>query len=188
MSSVIERTEITPEELLALPDSKNYELVGGELRERAMGVLTSAVAIRVSSRLFNHVDANQLGNVFDAENGYQCFPDSPKTVRRPDVSFISIERLKNEELGDGWAKIVPDLVVEVLSPNDLIYEVEAKLAEYRRVGVPLIWIVAPPTRSVRVIRRDRSIAEFDAGDILSGEDVVPGFSCRVVDLFPPVTN
>ena len=59
-------------------------------------------------------------------------------MRRLDVSFVSGSRLAVAEIQEGWLKVVPDLVVEVVSPHDLAYEVETKTEEYRRVGVPLI--------------------------------------------------
>ncbi len=185
MSVALEKSVITPEQLLAMPDGKDFELVDGELQERAMSSLSSCVAIRLVIRLGTHVEVEQLGWVFDSENGYQCFVDSPRTVRKPDISFVRADRLSVEAIGDGWLQLVPDLVVEIISPNDLMYEVEEKIEKYRAAGVPLIWVVIPPTRSVRIIRGDGSSALVRAGDELSGEAVVPGFRCQVADLFPP---
>ena len=72
-----------------------------------------------------------------------------------------------------------------MSPNDFYHEVEEKISIYLSVGISLIWIINPPTRSVRVIRGDGTTAEFrDAGE-LSGEQVVTGFQCLVADLFLP---
>ena len=188
MSVALEKSVVTPEQLLAMPDGKDFELVDGELQERAMSTLSSCVAIRLIIRFGMYVEVEGLGWVFDSENGYQCFVDSPRTVRKPDVSFVRADRLGVEEIGDGWLRLVPDLVVEVISPNDLMYEVEEKIEKYRAAGVPLIWVVVPPTRSVRIIRGDGSSSTIREGDELSGEGVVPGFRCRVADLFPPRTT
>ena len=184
MSVALEKSTFTPEQFLAMADGKDFELVNGELQERAMSFLSSCVAVKLISRLNQHVEKEKLGWVCESENGYQCFVDSPKTVRKPDVSFIRADRLSADEIGDGWCQLVPDLIVEVISPNDLMYEVETKIEQYLAAGVPLIWVVVPPTRSVRVIRGDGSSALLRAGDELSGEGVVPGFRCSVADLFP----
>jgi Uma2 family endonuclease len=88
-------------------------------------------------------------------------------------------------LPEGWARIAPDLVVEVISPNDLAYEVDEKVEEYGRVDVPLTWVVNPHTRTVVVHRADGSISRLREGDELSGESVIPGFRCPVSAIFPP---
>ena len=185
MSIAIERVLLTPDDLLTMPEAVGFELVNGELRDRHMSALSSWVGGRLFSRLSHHVETHQLGWVFPADNGFRCFPDSPKTVRRPDVSFVRLDRLAADKIGDGWLRLVPDLVVEVVSPYDQAYDVEQKLEEYFQVGVPLFWLVMPPTRSIRINRGDGSTATLREGDELSGEDIIPGFSCRVADLFLP---
>ena len=77
--------------------------------------------------------------------------------------------------------------MEVVSPQDTTYEVEKKLEEYRRAEVPLIWVVILPTRSVRIIRGDGSSTLIREADLLTGESIIPGFSCRVADFFLPAT-
>ena len=76
-------------------------------------------------------------------------------MRKPDVSFIRAERL-SPELSDKEITIPPDLVVEVISPNETALDLDGKIGDYQSVGVPLIWVVNPNTRTVRVIRPDGS--------------------------------
>ena len=84
----------------------------------------------------------------------------------------------------GWLRIAPDLAVEVLSPNDLAVEVEERLDDYWKVHIPLIWVVNPETRTVTVYSRGASFVRLGEDDELTGGDVLPGFRCRVGDLFP----
>ena len=72
-------------------------------------------------------EQHDLGNIWPADNGFQCFPHAPGMVRRPDVSFVKRGRLPGDVSPDGWIKIAPDLAVEVVSPNDVVEELEAKL-------------------------------------------------------------
>jgi Uma2 family endonuclease len=88
----------------------------------------------------------------------------------------------------GFIKVPPDLAVEVLSPNDLAYEVDRKVAEYFSAGVRLIWIVNPETRSVTIYRPDGTASKLNDRDTLEGEDVLPGFRCPVRDFFPDETK
>ena len=129
-----------------------------------------------------------LGWAFPADCGYQCFPDAPDKVRKPDASFIQRGRLPGEQLHEGHVRIAPDLAVEVVSANDLFDEVEIKVGEYLGAGVRLVWVVNPRTRTGQVYRADGSVTRLREGDELSGEDVLPGFRCRVHDLFPPTAQ
>jgi Uma2 family endonuclease len=177
-------THYTPEDLLAMPDGKRFELVGGQLVERKMGLASSWVGGRLHSRLDRHCEEHGIGWVLPADDGYQCFPHDPGLVRRPDVSVIRFGRLPGEALPAGWGKIPPGLAVEVLSPNDSVDALEEKLDDYQKVAVPLIWVVNLKSRTVMVYRRDGSVSRLHETDELSGEDVIPGFLCPVRDLFP----
>jgi Uma2 family endonuclease len=184
MSTATTKTRFTPADLLAMPRDISYELVDGLLVEKPVSVLSSLIAGIIYHMLFGHCLSNRLGLVLPPETGYQCFPDSPDKVRKPDVSFIRAGRLTREQLmEEGFCSVVPDLAVEVLSPNDLVYVVDQKVREYRRAGVLLTWIVNPETRTVKVYRADRPFAELEENDELSGEEVVPGFRVVIRDIF-----
>jgi Uma2 family endonuclease len=187
MSTAIERT-YTPEELLAMPDRKSYELVDGHLVERHMSRLSSWVGGRLHRFLDAFVDEHQLGWAWPADQGYACFADAPGKVRVPDVSFIRKARLPDAFTSEGYIDIPPDLAAEVVSPNETAYEVENKVLEYLGAGVALVWVINPEARTVRVHRPDGSVRWLREEDELAGDDVVPGFRCRVADLFPPKTT
>jgi Uma2 family endonuclease len=184
-TAVATKTHYTPEDLLAMPDGKSFELVGGQLVERNMGLESSWVGGRLLSRLDRFCEEHEVGWAFPADDGYQCFPRDPGLVRRPDVSFIRRGRLPGEVLPKGWGKIPPDLAVEVVSPNDSADELEEKLDDYQKAGVPLVWVVNPTSRTVMVYRGDGSVSRLRESDDLSGEDVIPGFRCPVRAIFPP---
>jgi len=184
-TSVATGARLTPEDLLAMPDEKSYELVGGRLVERKMGLESSWVGGRLLSRLDRFCEEHGLGWVFNADNGYECFPHDPGLVRRPDVSFIRFGRLPGEVLPKGWAKIPPDLAVEAILPNDTAYELDAKLEDYRKAGVPLVWVINPNARTVRIHRGDGSVGYLREDDEISGEEIIPGFRCPVREILPP---
>ena len=184
-TAVATKTHYTPEDLLAMPDGKSFELVGGQLVERNMGLESSWVGGRLLVRLGRFCEEHEVGWAFPADDGYQCFPHDPGLVRRPDVSFIRRGRLPGEVLPKGWGKIPPDLAVEVVSPNDSADQLEEKLDDYQKAGVPLVWVVNPTSRTVMVYRGDGSVSRLRESDELSGEDVIPGFRCPVRAIFPP---
>src|SRR6185437_9233543 len=103
-------------------------------------------------------------------------------VRVPDVSFTRWVRLPEGQVEEGHGRVAPDLVVEVISPNDLAVEARAKVRDFLNAGVPLIWVANPETRDVVVYRSDKTAAILQGGDVLDGGDVLPGFRCTVADL------
>lgn len=181
--SIASGTQFTPEDLLNLADSEQYELVSGELVERNMGWESSRVGGRLFGLLFAFCESHPIGEPAPADASYQCFPDDPAKVRRPDVSFLRHDRLPPRHERQGHCRIPPDLAVEVVSPNDYYSDVEAKVREYLDAGVRLVWIVNPPTRTVRVHRADGSVVDLHEDDELSGEDILSGFTCQVDAIF-----
>lgn len=170
---------VTAEELLhmSIPD-KHVELVRGVLVVREPpGGRHGRVAMNVAVELSTHVRARQLGVVYAAETGF-TLSRRPDTVRAPDVAFISPDRLPSPE-PIGYPELGPDLVVEVLSPGDRPGEVLAKIADWISAGTALVWVIDPARRIARVYRADGSEAIVTADQALDGEDVVPGFSCRL---------
>jgi Uma2 family endonuclease len=185
MSTAIEtKTSYTPEDLLAMPDGESYELVDGQLVERTMGIESSWVGTRLIYLLQRFCEDHPVGWTLQAESGYQCFPHRPALVRRPDVSFIRYGRFPGGVLPKGWAKIRPDLAVEVVSPNETVYELDDKLEDYEKVATPLVWVVNPNSRTVMVYRNDGPVSRLHEDDELSGEDIIPGFRCQVRDILP----
>jgi Uma2 family endonuclease len=173
----------TPEDLLSMPDRKNYELVDRRLVERSMSQLSSWVGGRLYRFLDAFAEDHHPGWAWPAEPGYACFPDRPNKVRKPDVSFIRIERMPGGPTSEGYAYIPPDLGDEVVSPNDLWRKVRTKLDEYLAMSVRLVWIIDPEARTMYVHRQDGTVSRLREGDELSGEDVVPGFRRELASIF-----
>jgi Uma2 family endonuclease len=130
-----------------------------------------------------HVRTNNLGKVYGADNGYQVFAFAPRRVRYPDLSFIRRERLSPDGPARGHCRIVPDLVCEVVSPNDGAEEIAARVTDFLRAGTRLVWVIFPDARRVDVYRADGSGGWRLEGQELEGEEVVPGFRVPVAAMF-----
>jgi Uma2 family endonuclease len=173
-----------PDDLLQMPDEGRYELVDGKLVERNIGAESSLVGLLLMTRVTNYVSANALGFTFTTDCGYQIYPQRPNLVRYPDGSFLRFGRLPNNVVPQGHMRIVPDLVLEVVSSNDRAIEVQEKIEEYHSVNVPLLWLIYPNLRSIYVYRTGHPVERLGLTDTLTGGNVLPGFSCPVADLFP----
>jgi Uma2 family endonuclease len=181
MSIASDQAHVTLEELLASPQAGQFEIVNGQLEEVHMSSLSSAVGAKLCFYLVGFCRQQPVGEVFNSEHYYRCFASDASKSRKPDVSFVSRERLPAQWQNLGFFSIPPDLAVEVLSPNDLAYEVAEKIEEYLEAGVKLVWEVKPVTRTVLIHRLDGTVQKLHENDLLSGENVVPGFQCRVAD-------
>jgi Uma2 family endonuclease len=155
------------------------------LVERHVGSYAGLIEGLVFGRLFIHCDTSKSAHIWTGTTGCRCFPDEPDKIRKPDVMLMLRDRYSEEHLSDGFLTIRPDLVVEVISPNDLAYVLAEKIEEYLALGIPLIWIVNPETRTVEINRPDGSVTRLHASDEITGEGVLPGFRCRVDAFFPP---
>lgn len=184
MSTIAPKREITPAEFLAMPDAALLELVDGELVEKNVSVLSGRVEARVVRILDEYCEAKNAGEVWPGTTGCRFYPDAPDKIRKPDATFVRRERFSPEHYKEGFLTIRPDLVVEVISANDIATEVDEKIEEYLAAGVPLVWEVIPETRVVYVHRKDGTVTKLHLSDELTGEDVLPGFHCRVADFFP----
>jgi Uma2 family endonuclease len=176
---------LTADELLRthLPN-KQVELVRGILVVREPpGYRHGDVTARITKALMDVVDARGLGRVLAAETGFKLSAD-PDTVRAPDVAFVSRERVPNPA-PLGYPALAPDLVIEVLSPGDRPGETLAKVGDWLTAGSRLVWVVDPGRREARVYRQDGSEMLLTERDVLNGEDVVPGFECRLATILSP---
>lgn len=183
---------ITPEQLAAMPNDKDFELVEGQLVERKTGNKSNWVASRLARLLGNHIEEQRLGWVFTSEAGYRLDPARPNNIRKPDVSFVRFGRLPDEEPADAYDYLAPDLAVEVTSPGDTVHELDEKLQEYLAAGVQEFWVINPELRTAKVYRPDGTITALHEADELDGGKIVPGFRCRLADLLklpkPPQGN
>lgn len=187
MNLLLTTPRLTADDLLVMPDSDRFELVDGKLVELQMGAQSSYIGLRLCRLLAFFCENPFIGWVLPAEASYQPFDERPNLVRRPDASFVRAGRLPNEMLPEGHLRLAPDLAVEVVSPNDVYYEVARKMADYRAAGVRLTWLIIPPTRTVQIRRLDGTLTEIGEDGELKGEDVIPGFRCSVRELFQSPT-
>jgi Uma2 family endonuclease len=170
---------MTADELLRLERSdKRTELVHGQLSVREpAGYRHGEIAARLLATLFNFVESHALGRVLTAETGF-VLRRNPDTVRAADVAFVRHARLPVPP-PNGFPEMAPDLVIEVLSPDDRPGEVLSKIGDWLDAGVRLVWIIDPRRRDARVYRADGSQDHLGENDWLDGESVVPGFRCAV---------
>ncbi len=175
---------LTAEQLLELPDQgRRYELVRGELRMMSPGGnLHGKVAMRVGSLLDQHVRRHGLGVVYAAETGF-LLSRNPDTVLAPDVAFVSRERLAPHEQSTGYLPLAPDLVVEVISPQDRFSQVEEKARRWLAAGTRLVLLVDPGQQRVHVLREPRQVIVLAEDELLDATDVVPGWQVPVREFF-----
>ena len=167
-------------ERMSVPD-KQVELLRGQLVVREPpGSWHGVVAANLAYFLADFVRRHRLGLVFAQDTGFKIASD-PDTVRAPDVAFVARERA-GAIRARGYAELAPDLLAEILSPDDRPAEVLAKVADWLGTGTTLVWVIDPKRSEARIYRQDGSLSILQEHDSLDGEDVLPGFSCPLRDV------
>jgi Uma2 family endonuclease len=172
------------EEFLALPESDDYELIDGELRERCMGLESVWVAGAVYGALYNFNASADTGMVFPDGAALRIFSDRPRYVPRPDGLFISHGRFNLAQLLQASLDVAPELAIEVVSLHDRAGEVERKVRAYLNAGVDVVWVFYPRERTIHVYRRAGAPEVLLDGDVLRGEGPLAGLAIDVTSLFP----
>jgi len=175
---------MTADELMRLPDDgQRHELVRGELRTMPPGGWEHGCeGAEITASLVPHVRRRGLGRVAAGDTGF-WLTRSPDTVRAPDVAFVRRERLPSGEARRSYFSGAPDLAVEVISPNDLYTEVDEKVAEWLEHGCQMVLVVNPRRRTVAVHRPGQPVRVLGEDEALDGEDVVPGWTLAVREIF-----
>lgn len=183
--SAVKQKLITAEEFMNLPDPPD-----GSQQELVQGVIVTipppkgrhgVCCLKVGRHLGNYVEEKHLGHVTSNDTGFVSERD-PDSVRGPDVAYWSSERLPTVP-EDRYIDIPPDLAVEVVSPGDVQSRIQAKILHYLKVGVRMVWVVDPELRIVTVYRSLAQMRILEEDATISGEDVLPGFSCPIRRFF-----
>jgi len=178
---------LTVDDLAAMPDGERYELEDGRLVERKpMAFYEDRVTQATSSYLyvFNAATGGR-GAVFGDQTTLRIFGPG-ETGKRADVAYVRLDRLPANVNDLSVLTVPPDLVVEVVSPNDAAHEVEAKVERYLDAGVGEVWVIFTNTRTLtRRWPGGRSPEVLRAGQTLSGDGPLAGLSLPIADLFPP---
>ena len=170
-------TTMTLEEFLE-NDVPGYEYAKGELIPMPPATRRHGkISISIIRYLDRYVYENGLGELYTAETAFQV----GERVMKPDVAFVSTDHLDVDE--DEKFPIPPDLAIEVVSPTDVHYRIVRKTLDYLEAGTRLVWVLDPIAKAVTVYRSKSDIETLTHEATLTGEDVVPGFTCPVENLF-----
>ena len=140
------------------------------------GSKTSRRNSRLAQRLNNWNDETGLGEVFDSSGGF-LLPDG--AMRSPDASWIPKERWEqcSPDEQEKFLPLCPDFVIELRSPSDRLFDVQKKMQEWMDNGCRLAWLIDPAEEQVFIYRPNVQPSRVDSfDDVLSGEDVLPGFT------------
>ncbi len=168
------------EEVSTLDPDKEYEIVNGIPEEKEMaGAGHGRVGAKLLARLSMFAEENDLGVVYGPDTTFKVGVND----RLPDISFVAIERIP--EIGDpeGQWQLSPNLAVEVVSPTDFHEKVINKVLEYLESGVAQVWLVSPEHKTITIYYSLTAVKVLGENDVLTCQELLPGFSCRISDLF-----
>ncbi|MBA2753688.1 MAG: Uma2 family endonuclease [Chloroflexia bacterium] len=174
---------MTVEEYESLPEhGQKHELLRGELISVSPNYLHGLLQSRIVISLGRFVEAHGLGDVV-TETAFEI-PTDPPTVLMPDIAFVRAAATPAAEQRTlRYAHVVPDLVVEVISPSETTRSIRTKVAAYLDHGVGMVMLVYPESKEVALWPSDGSTRSFEEADVLDVGDVVPAFTLALSHLF-----
>ena len=173
---------ITGEELSKMPEAEPCELIEGRIvRMSPTSHIHGRIETRFASRLSSFVEAARLGQVLSGEVGIYI-RRQPDTIRAADAAYISSARYAQSR-SESYLDVAPELIVEVLSPDDAWQAVMRKLADYFSIGVQVVWVADPQARTVYAYRSATEAKQFTESDTLTAPEILPGFTLPVAELF-----
>jgi len=185
--STVEHQLPTAHDYWQLPENgMQRALVRGEVYETMPpggrhGLIAAMLSMLL--RLWARTDSQGCVGV---ESGF-LLSRNPDTIRGPDVFFIRAERIPSTGIPEGFWMIYPDLVVEVVSPNETAEDVREKIRDYLAAGTPVVWVVYPRTHEVVAHTPDGLAQTYGQDNILVAPTILPGFTCIVNTLFEDMT-
>ena len=178
----VQTEPISGRALWAMGNIGPAELIAGEIKYlMPTGRLHGRIEITFAALVLRYLLENRIGEVYTGEVGIYT-RRNPDTVRAADVVYISNERLQKTP-SESYLEVAPELVVEVMSPNDRWSEVYEKIDEYFAVGVTIVLVIDPRPEFVRVYRSPDDVVRLNKTDELTLEEILPGFRVPVASIF-----
>lgn len=177
--------QITIADVERNPPDGNWELIDGEIVPvNPTSYRAARVTARIVRLLDEYAETHKLGEVVGPDGGFVIFPDE-NTLVAPDVSFVASHRVPLSVDQEHFARLAPDLLVEVMSPSDRMTDALRKIALYQEAGVTVIWLVEPGPRTISVFQPDHPPRRLAGDEIITAEALLPGFQMTVEDLIGP---
>ena len=171
--------KMTEEDFIRLPhDGRKWELVNGEAKEVPTSVEHDSISVNLVMLLGPYAKGRGFMTV-----GQAGFRMTDANIRCPDVSYTRKERVPGGRPPRTFGVAAPDLCIEIISPSEDRPDMMKQVYEYFESGAQLVWHVFPEAQTVVVYTSPQDAKEYTAGDELDGGTLLPGFTCRVSDLF-----
>jgi Uma2 family endonuclease len=169
------------ERFLALPENgdRYFELIQGEIVEKVPTEEHGLIAGNIYGFLWNYTRQSGVGRAVIEVR--VRMPEDEYNSRQPDLAFFA--DTTRPVVKRGPVLQMPDLVIEVKSPDDTYKSMRERAEYYLMNGAKLVWLVYPDKRLVEVYRQDADSDLLTADDMLQGNDVLPGFTLSVHEIF-----
>ena len=170
---------------VAYETDREFEVVNGKLEAKEMaGARHGGVAARLLTKLGAYLETEGIGDLYTPDTTFIIGSNE----RLPDISVVLAERMPELGEPEGIWKIAPDLAVEVVSPNDFYEKVKHKLRDYFAAGVREVWLVSPENKEIVIHQSPTQSLTLNENDELRSEALLPGFRCKISDLFQPISH
>jgi Uma2 family endonuclease len=173
--------EITLEQFLRLPEvDESHELVNGQVIKKMSpkffhSSLTTVFWVELSGWSDGRGRVRVEWSVVLKRRGKDWVPV-------PDLLYISFNRLAQDWCEDAPCPMLPELAIEIVSPDQTFNQLAQKATDYVSAGVDRVWVVYPPMRSITVFYADRPPETYQ-GDRLLTDALFPDLTITATEIF-----
>lgn len=155
---------------LAFDTEREFEIVNGKPEVKDMaGARHGGVTARLLIKVGSFIEDNFLGGVYTPDTTFLVGANE----RLPDIAFVAADRIPEAGEPESMWTIAPDLAVEVVSPNDMLEKVTAKINNYFAAGVREVWLVSPEHQTITIYHSPTRATILTAEDELISEELLP---------------
>ena len=172
----------TVEDYERLGEGAPYQLIAGELiMTPSPGFFHQSISMNLSIVLGSFIKRHKVGTLLAAPLDVHL---SDEDIYQPDLIFIRADKTRG--IHTDKLRVIPDLVIEVLSPSTAYLDFTRKKEMYCARGVEEYWIINPEMETVEIMIKHGEIYQTESllkNDAILESKMFPGFQMKIADIF-----
>jgi Uma2 family endonuclease len=177
----IVKSSLSLQDFLSLPETDiTYELVDEEAIPK---MAPKRFHSRITGQLYTILDEwNQNRGEVGIEWAVTLKRNGKDWCPVPDLLYISKQRLGDIPLADEACPVPPELVIEIISPEQSLSDLSEKAVDYLKAGVDRVWLIDTKAKKITIFSPNSPPQTKKGGDSLE-DSILPNLTLTPEQLF-----